>query len=179
MDNRKVLEEKKDSTEVVVLMSPKTHVKESFAASHKSELRRWIWVLQNEELLQFSDRYSGNRTTVLAGCGGLQDNEGRMLLCAQKDSKVQPAGYQASHVDRLEEKKRFGATIPTTQERKTSAMTSVIHKKVDWKCYDGSVGDGECPSVSAVQVGGAIDCELDYEEENEDLEEGEILHWRN
>ncbi|KAJ1174927.1 hypothetical protein NDU88_000218 [Pleurodeles waltl] len=92
-----------------------------------------------------------------------------MLLSSKKGSEVRPAVYQACQVNQPEERERFGATILNLREKNTTAAMISIHENVDWKYYDGGIRDGECPSVSAVQVGGDIDYELDCDEEDEDL----------
>ncbi|KAJ1206408.1 hypothetical protein NDU88_001813 [Pleurodeles waltl] len=48
---------------------------------------------------------------------------------------------------------------------------------IDWKKFDGGVGDGECPSGSDMEVGLEMHCKLDYDDESE-LEEGNMPHWK-
>ncbi|KAJ1120116.1 hypothetical protein NDU88_008291 [Pleurodeles waltl] len=109
-------------------------------------------VKAKEVFTTVDNKKEGGRTTANAGCGDLRDKEGRILLCPQKSSNVQLAEYEESQVDRPEERERFGATILTAREKKIAATTSVNYKKVDWKRYDGGVGDGECPSPSGSAV---------------------------
>ncbi|KAJ1081947.1 hypothetical protein NDU88_002119 [Pleurodeles waltl] len=83
----------------------------------------------------------------------------------------QPAKFGVTWENRQKVRERFRATVPTAGEQKT---TSEVQKKnVDWKNFDG-----ERPGTSFGYDDTEI-CELDYDEESEDLEEGEIPDERN
>ncbi|KAJ1208114.1 hypothetical protein NDU88_003503 [Pleurodeles waltl] len=99
-----------------------------------------------------------------------------MLHKVGRCSGDQPAKFGATWENRQEVRERFRATIPTAGEQQS---TSEVQKKnVDWKNFDGGVGDGEHPGTSFGYDDTEV-CELDYDEESEALEEGEIPEERN
>ncbi|KAJ1135606.1 hypothetical protein NDU88_002044 [Pleurodeles waltl] len=86
---------------------------------------------------------------------------------------------------------RLGAVSTTWyEERERSEVTLLmardgapasyppIAKDMYWRNYDGGVGDGERPGMSGGVDEQEMECELDYEEE-EELEEDEILRGNN
>ncbi|KAJ1185963.1 hypothetical protein NDU88_002748 [Pleurodeles waltl] len=122
-------DEIKRSKDTVILMRPKApvvKVKEVFTTvDSKKDIERWVWLSHDEDLLKRIGRKLGVRPKAPASCGDLRDNKRKILLCTQQSSNVQPAGYQASEVDRPEERERFGATILTAREKTIAATTSV------------------------------------------------------
>ncbi|KAJ1160837.1 hypothetical protein NDU88_001330 [Pleurodeles waltl] len=101
-----------------------------------------------------------------------------MLHDERRCSGDQPATFGATWVNRQEVKERFRATVLTSRDQQ-ALSPAVQQKNIDWKNFDGGVGDGERPGVSFAAHDEVEVCELDYDEGSEDLEEGKIPHWKN
>ncbi|KAJ1150939.1 hypothetical protein NDU88_003726 [Pleurodeles waltl] len=88
-----------------------------------------------------------------------------------------PTGFIDLHgVSRslLNEKSRCSETQLAKLEVTSDDRQEVKDKKVDWREFDGAVGVGEHLVVSFVMVEDIMECELDYDDKEEDLEEEKI-----
>ncbi|KAJ1122487.1 hypothetical protein NDU88_000973 [Pleurodeles waltl] len=95
-----------------------------------------------------------------------------MLHEQRRCSEEQPVRIRVAWGDRQEVRERFSATIPTTRDQR---IHETKKPKCYWKTFDGGVGDGERPGVSCGELDKFIECELDYDEEDEELEGGKYL----
>ncbi|KAJ1101703.1 hypothetical protein NDU88_006768 [Pleurodeles waltl] len=80
---------------------------------------------------------------------------------------------------RYKAKERSAATDLTAREG-VAHKTSTDGLDIDWRVYNGGVGDGARPGVSAMADVQDMEREQHYEDEEEEkLEEGEIPHWKD
>ncbi|KAJ1150769.1 hypothetical protein NDU88_003558 [Pleurodeles waltl] len=126
-------------------------------------------VLEHDVVCKESLERGKTKVTVPEGFCGLQDVSGSMLHKVGRCSGDQPAKFGVTWENQQEVRERFRATVPTVGEHQ---ITSEVQKKnVDWKNFDGGAGDGERAGTSFGNDDTEI-CELDYDEESNDLKEG-------
>ncbi|KAJ1141575.1 hypothetical protein NDU88_007903 [Pleurodeles waltl] len=106
------------------------------------------------------------------------------MLVLQAKRKVQTlVRPEAACQHQTEEREGAGAPVlgaPVLVSREnTSNKQGFDDNNIDWNNLDGCFGDGERPSDGkSTDYEWDDEVELDYEEDEEELEEGEIPHWQ-
>ncbi|KAJ1160908.1 hypothetical protein NDU88_001398 [Pleurodeles waltl] len=105
----------------------------------------------------------------------LHSGETRYLCDGAETQGVEPSFWcAATWVNRHELRERFEVTIPAARENLLCDINEASKPMIDWKTFDGGFGDGGSPSGSGLEVGMQMGCELDYKDEESELEEWEI-----
>ena len=139
----------------------------------------WVWIPKGRvEGVVEGEEQGAPRTTVSPGFGGLEINRGTSLAVAASEQLL--VGVGAPLLRQPEETEEFCAALRTARDV-ADVPNQLRAAEIDWDWYDGGVGDGECPGSSGQMVEWGEDeaVELDYDDYKEELEEGEIPHWKD